>query len=153
MFVYRLTRPDYAPGLDGLGARRHGGRWNSPGHGAVYCAGSLALAALEVFVHLPPAMRSPEKLPRLTAVTLSLPDDLDMTLAHFDDLPAHPATEDFRGLGNDWLEQGATAVLSVPSLVIPLERNFVLNPEHSDMAQVEVVDQLPFVFDPRIGTG
>lgn len=152
MRVYRLTRPEYAPGLDGLGARRHGGRWNSPGLGAVYCAGSLALATLEVFVHLPPAMRSPEKLPRLMAITLHVPDDLDATVAQFDDVPPDPETEDFRTLGNNWLQQGKTAVLSVPSLVIPNERNFILNPQHRDIARVEVIDQTPFVFDPRIGT-
>lgn len=50
---WRLVQADYAAhAFDGEGARLYGGRWNSPGQCAVYTAGSLALAALEVLVHL-----------------------------------------------------------------------------------------------------
>jgi len=150
MHVWRLMRPDYAPGLDGIGARRVGGRWNSPGRAAVYCASSLSLAALEVFVHLPPGMRTTEKLPRLLAVKLLLPQNSDRTVVGAKDFPADLLTVNFRAIGDAWLAAGKTLVLEVASLVVPYEQNYILNPDHPDMKDVEVIDQLPFEFDPRI---
>lgn len=149
--VYRLCRPQYAPGLDGLGARRVGGRWNSPGRGAVYCAGSIALATLETFVHLPPSMRAAEKLPNLSLVVVLVPDGLPGRLVEADDLPEGSDISISRALGDDWIDRGETLWLDVPSLVIPWERNLILNPAHPAMADVRVEKVLPFRFDPRLG--
>ncbi|MBN9886840.1 RES family NAD+ phosphorylase [Salipiger abyssi] len=153
MRVWRLTRPDYAPGLDGLGARKEGGRWNSPGRPAVYCGGSLALSCLEVFVHLPPSMRTTEKLPALTAVELDLPDELPRSEAAWADIPKNPEIADFRAIGDLWLAERKTAILSVPSLIIEAERNYILNPEHPDMDRIEILSQQPFRFDGRMASG
>jgi Uncharacterized conserved protein len=152
MLVWRLTRPEFAPGLDGLGARRVGGRWNSPGRPAVYCAGSLALAALEVFVHLPPSMRTPEKLPELNAVCLRLPDGATVTEVGWDKIDDPGDIECFRRLGDAWLDTGSALALRAPSLVIPAEFNLILNPLHAGMASVEIVSNSAFRFDPRLGT-
>lgn len=149
--VYRLCRPQYAPGLDGLGARRVGGRWNSPGRGAVYCAGSVSLAALETFVHLPPSMRSTEKLPGLSLVILGLPDALQGRVLEPEALPEGSDIAVSRAIGDAWLAGGETLWLEVPSLVIPWERNVILNPDHSGMADVQVLDIQPFRYDPRLG--
>lgn len=149
---WRITRPEYAPGLDGAGARKAGGRWNSAGRSAVYCGGSLALAALEVFVHLPPSMRTSDKLPRLVAVQLELPDDLPVHEIGWTDLPGDPKIGDYRDVGDRWLSEGRFAVLSVPSLIIGVERNYVLNPHHPDFARVRLVGQQDFLFDGRMAT-
>ena len=45
MRLWQLVEPEQLPGLSGEGTKKHGGRWNSPGLPAVYCASSLALAA------------------------------------------------------------------------------------------------------------
>jgi RES domain len=71
--VWRLTRPEHAPGLDGEGARLFGGRWNSPGIPAVYCASSLALAVLETYVRLPLVLRRVDRLPEMAAIRVELP--------------------------------------------------------------------------------
>ena len=51
MVSYRVCRRIYAR-LDGEGARKVGGRWNSPGRAVVYMAQSVALAVLENLVHM-----------------------------------------------------------------------------------------------------
>ncbi len=150
MRAFRLMRPEYAPGLDGLGALKAGGRWNSPGRAAVYTAQSLSLATLEVFVHLPPSMRTPEKLPRLVCVELEIPDGTPPVSVEFSDLPETATIFDTRAAGDAWIEARTSLVLSVPSLVIPLERNFVLNPDHPGMRDVRVLSTAEFIFDPRM---
>lgn len=143
MRLWRLTKTEHAPGLDGEGARLWGGRWNSPGFPMVYCASSLALAALEVLVHLPPAMRRAGKLPELVAVALDVEDAF---LAAAGPDPG----DDVRAIGDDWLMRRSSLGLIVRSRVIPREHNILLNPRHSAMANVRVALSEPFVFDDRL---
>jgi RES domain-containing protein len=143
------VRPEHAPGLDGIGARRAGGRWNSPGTGLIYAAGSLALASLEYFVHVPPPMRTAGKLPALTAVQIELPpeagvEDLSDDFAGLDDMALT------RRHGDNWVRERRSLALRVPSLVVRQEWNLLVNPEHPEMARVRVLRQEPFVFDPRL---
>lgn len=146
MRLWQLTKPEHAPGLDGEGAARHGARWNSPGTPAVYCASSLALAALEVLVNLPDAQRRKGHAPHHKAVELELPDDL-CKLSGF---PGLLPEKKSRPLGDAWLEKLETLALSVPSSVVPLEANIIVNPRHPDMARVTVLRIEPFDFDPRL---
>lgn len=146
MRLWRLTKPEHAPGLDGEGARLWGGRWNSPGLPAVYCAGSLALATLEVLVHLPPAMRRAGAMPPYLAIGLDVPDSALTDPGLADDL----SDDACREIGDDWLRRGESLGLVVPSRVILLERNVMLNPAHPGMAQTRVALTRPFRFDPRL---
>lgn len=147
MLVWRLTKPDHAPGLDGEGARLWGGQWNSPGVPMVYCASSLALAALEVLVHLPPAMRRAGALPGLVAVGLDVPGD---QIGQLDDSPAPVNLNVCRLQGNQWIANRSGLGLSVHSAVITREKNVLLNPAHPAMADVRLVVQEPFEFDDRL---
>lgn len=150
MRLWRLTKPDHAPGLDGEGARLWGGRWNSPRVAMVYTASSLALATLELLVHLPPAMRRTGGLPRLMAVGLDVPDDLIST---FDaaSLPPDYGIPDCRAAGDAWINGATTVALAVPSRVIAREMNILLNPLHAGMATVQIALQEEFQFDDRLG--
>src|SRR5690606_41357419 len=59
--------------MSGVGAYRSGGRWNSPGHHAVYASGHLSLAMLELLVHVDDAeafLATPH-----VYLTLAFPDD------------------------------------------------------------------------------
>ncbi len=146
MLLWQLNKPDYVPGLDGEGARLNGGRWNTPGIPAVYSASSLALAALEVLVNLPPGQRRKGRVPDYVAVCLDIPDGLI-------DEPDHPAgmPEDrSRRIGDDWLNGTSALGLRVPSSVVQLEHNIVLNPRHPAMADVAVMRTEPFTFDHRL---
>ncbi len=146
MRLWQLVEPESLPGLSGEGTRKHGGRWNSPGRPAVYCASSLALAALEVFVNLPRDKRREGKVPEQKAVEYDLPDDL----CRMSGFPGTMSEEETRPLGDAWLEAKECLALSVPSNVVPLEANVVLNPRHPDMDKVTVVRVEPFSFDPRL---
>lgn len=138
--------------FDGEGARLYGGRWNHPGTRAVYTSGSLSLAALEYFVNL-----DPDLLPRgLVALCAAVPDDVRIQQIGIRDLPRNwrdpPAREVLRDLGTAWVSRGATAVLAVPSAVIPEERNYLLNPAHPDFRRIRIGGAEPFRFDPRMWT-
>lgn len=73
MILWRLTKARYArTAFDGAGARLYGGRWNSPGRAVVYLAGSLALAALEILVHV----KSRGELEGFVKIRVEVPEGL-----------------------------------------------------------------------------
>ncbi len=149
MLAWRICRAPFAA-LDGEGARLFGGRWNSDGIPVVYTAGSLALAALEYLAHL-----DPEEVPDdLVAVKLQLPDDLPAERVAEEALPAgwNRLTEHVACIaaGDEWAKRGATALLRVPSAIVPEEQNLLLNPGHPGMARVRVLHTRRFSFDPRL---
>jgi RES domain-containing protein len=134
--------------FSGEGARRYGGRWNSKGIAVVYTAESQSLAALEILVHA----ESPELLQDYVAIPVSIDPEF---IARVDisalpkDWRAYPAAHAVRAMGDDWVARGASAVLRVPSVVIPSESNFLLNPAHRDFAKLKIGEPAAFEFDPR----
>ena len=147
--AWRLTKTKYlSTAWDGEGASKAGGRWNRPGVPVVYAAGSLSLALVEVLVHLPA-----EILPAYSAVPVEFDDALVTVVApaqlprNWKDSPPPPATQ---AIGADWVASGASAVLRVPSVVVPGEFNFVLNPAHRDFGRIRMGAPMPFPFDPRL---
>ena len=143
MKVYRLARAPFAA-LDGEGARRYGGRWNSPGRPLVYAAASPSLAVLEILVHLD---LPPELVPSdYRLLTIEVPDALPM--AHLEAVPADPAA--CRAAGDAFLQDGGFAALSAPSVVVPQERNLLINPAHPSAASVRTVRNEPFAIDARL---
>ena len=120
MIVYRLCKAAHVA-LDGEGARLWGGRWNSAGRPMVYTAASPSLAVLEVLVHLDlPSELLPDDYQLLT---ISVPDDAPVSRVDA------PISEDdlCRQTGDAFLADGAALTLSVPSVVVPQERNVLLN--------------------------
>lgn len=144
--VYRVCRSVHAR-LDGEGAKRVGGRWNSPGHAVVYMAQSVSLAVLENLVHM-----SKEDFPvGYVKVSVLIPDGLSV-LSEDDfmqDLPAIGQTE----LGDLWLASARSAVIRVRSAVISDEFNFLLNPQHPEFERIMAEQPVPFVFDERLFYG
>lgn len=149
--VWRITTARYAGrAFDGEGARLYGGRWNEPGVAAVYCSGTLSLAALEYFVHLEPELAPKD----LVAIPAEVPAGVSWAEIDAAVLPpdwrVYPAPEALKELGSDWVRSGRTAVLSVPSAIIPHESNVILNPAHPDFSKIRVGKAEPFSFDPRM---
>lgn len=135
--------------FSGEGARRYGGRWNHRGTAVVYLSDSLALAALEVFVHLGAAHRG------LVFATfrVELPDAVIETLSAAA-LPGNwreePPPDVCKDVGTNWVQSGRCAVLDLPSVVVPTQRSYVVNVAHVDFAKLKVEQQDDFSFDPRM---
>jgi RES domain-containing protein len=149
--AWRITRRRHAGrAFDGEGARLHGGRWNPPGVAVVYTSATFSLAALEYFVQLDPDAAPDD----LVAVAAELPPGLAVRALDPADLPtgwrSYPALEALQELGAAWVRAGETPILSVPSAVIPRERNLLLNPTHPQLAALRVLPPEPFSFDPRM---
>jgi RES domain-containing protein len=143
--AYRVCRRIYAR-LDGDGARRIGGRWNSPGRPVVYMAQSVALAVLENLVHM-----SRQDYPTgYVVVAATIPDHvsiLDHTRFLNEDAPKESRQ---REAGDAWLKSRESAVLRVPSAVVVGERNYLINPKHLDFAQITVDPPVALRFDERL---
>lgn len=150
--VFRLVRERHADhAYDGEGARLHGGRWNPRGHRMVYTAGSRALAVLELLVN---AGWEDLMTARMVIVPATVPDDLVKAVEKLGPLPEgwfrHPAPPALPKFGAAWLTGLASAALSVPSAVVPAERNYLLSPRHPRFAEVTVGAVEPFPFDLRL---
>ena len=150
MIVWRITSARYADSaLTGEGARRSGGRFNSPGTPVVYTSDSLALAVLEVVVHLP----TYRALRGRVALRLDVPDPLVETVAEAD-LPADwrstPPSRSTQALGDAWARDGRSAALLLPSVLLPHHTNLLLNPAHPAFDQVSVGAPETVPVDPRL---
>jgi len=116
----------------------------------VYCSTSLALAALETFVHLDPST-APEDLVSTAAEIPGEPDSI--ARVEIQVLPPQwRASENLalREIGKDWVESDRGVALLVPSAIIDGEWNVLLNPAHADFAQVRIDPPRPFQFDARM---
>lgn len=144
MDVWRLCQAPYTA-LDGEGTRLYGNRWNSAGLAVTYAATSLSLAVLEYLVHV-----DADLLPdNLVAMHLEVPDGPYPTILEAD-LPPPDQAEWYLATGDAWLRSGASLVLIVPSVIVRVESNLLINPQHPDMARVRVRDVRPFSLDARL---
>ena len=151
MIVWRLCRRKYsrAP-LDGEGARKYGGRWNHKGIQLVYCSSTLSLCALEYLVHL-----QADLIPNdLVSISIELPDSMSIKNVEPEELPrgwqAYPAPSEPQDLGTKWARSRESLALRVPSSLIPIEYNYVVNPGHEEFSEVLVKETKPFKLDPRL---
>lgn len=145
MRVYRVCKTEYAHDLEGTGARLFGGRWNHVSVPCLYTSSSRALAVLEYSVNV-----NIEFLPgNLSLVVFELSDSAIHRPGQFpDDWAAVPAPLSAKDFGSRLLRQNIPAI-EVPSVVIPSEKNYLLNPiaagEPFQLAEVH-----PFTYDLRI---
>lgn len=136
----------------GAGARRYGGRWNSEGVVVVYAAESQSLAALEMLVHLD----SSDILRYYIAIPVSFDSRLviDMDVSSLPkNWKSSPVPRSVQAIGDAWVSSGKSAVLRVPSVLVPSESNFLLNPQHAEYANLVIGRPLRFDFDPRLFRG
>lgn len=116
----------------------------------VYSSGSLSLAALELFVHVDADLVPTD----LVAIPADIPDSVRLDTVRIDGLlrgwRRYPAPEALKDIGTAWVTKGSTAVLAVPSAVIPEERNYLLNPAHRDFKRIRIRKPVPFHFDSRM---
>lgn len=149
MRVWRIAHHRYALDKTCMGAAQFGGRWNPIGMPALYCGETVAVCALEKFVHLGAGV-----LPAQVLVAVDLPDDCDIFTperadlpAGWDDLPTSLAAQRF---GAAWLRRRSELALKVPSAIVQEESNLIINPLHPDYARLAWSITRPFVFDRRM---
>ena len=149
--TYRICKTKYAAAMfDGEGARLYGGRWNSRGTRILYTAGSLSLAALEMLVHL----NDEEILLSYSFATAEFDKSLILSVEKFKILPknwsASPAPLEIQQNGDEWAKAQASVVLKVPTSVLPVEFNYLINIEHPDFSKVKLGKPQTFTLDERL---
>ena len=147
--LWRLYRTRHGLGLDGIGGMFADGRWHTRGERVVYFGGSAAIVVLERLAHTDPDL---------------LPNDLRLARFEFTEAVSQTKIEELatlpanwkqnedatRRIGGQWRQQGSSCLLAVPSVILPEELNFVLNPEHPDATRLRLVRERRFTFDPRL---
>ncbi len=152
--AWRVVKTIYAANpLDGEGARRAGGRWNPVGTPALYASDSLALAMMEVLVHFDTAM----PMASYVAVELDIPDSAIVSVnpntipSGWPKLDSIPASQ---RIGYGMLVMRNLFAMAVPSVVVPLSLNYVINPAHADFpawaSQQLRRAPVPLNFDARL---
>jgi RES domain-containing protein len=149
--TYRICKTKYAATwFDGEGAFRFGGRWNSRGTRMLYTAGSLSLAALEMLVHL----NDEEILLSYSFAAAEFDESLILPVEEFTELPknwsASPPPLEIQRIGDDWARGQASVVLKVPTSVLPVEFNYLINVEHPEFSKVQLGKPQSFTFDERL---
>lgn len=148
MIIYRLATEAYKDDLSGTGSKLYGGRWNQPGRPAIYTAGSISLAVLEILVntdknYIPPSyfllkLHVPDSISikTITPKTLKEKWQSDFEYTQF--------------IGSNFLESGKEAALKIPSAIVEEEYNFLLNPTHAEFKKITIKESIPFDIDVRL---
>ena len=146
MIVYRITTDKWCRNLAASG---NSARWNSRESFMIYAAGSRALACLENIVH-----RSGEMSGKIYKVMLiEIPTSLQIQ-----EIKKASLHKDWKNLtnysycqqmGNQWLKEGSSAILKVPSVIIDEEFNYLINPQHNQFKKIKLADVEGFSFDAR----
>jgi RES domain-containing protein len=148
--AWRIVKAQHqAAAFDGEGARLYGGRWNSRGLPVVYAAATPALAALELLVHL----GNSAALVSYVTIACTFDEALVLRVDRHrlpKDWRSSPARPELALVGDAWLKDGTSAVLEVPSAIIPAESNYLLNPRHDGFASIDIGRAQPFEFDLRL---
>jgi RES domain-containing protein len=147
--AWRITKRKHAKdAFTGSGARKYGGRWNSPGTSIVYTSETQSLAVLEMLVHL----EQPDLLQRYVLIGVTIDETLIEKLDR-SRLPGHwrgwPAAE-LREIGDEWASRNNSVALQVPSILVPAENNLLVNPAHTDFHKLIIGDPVSFAFDHRL---
>jgi RES domain-containing protein len=132
--------------LSGTGGLYATGRWHTIGKPIVYVAESPAGALTELLVHMDPQFADEE----FQLLEIEAPSAIAIkSVSH---LP-----RDWKGrlkatrrMGDQWLAGNETALLRVPSAVVPDTFNVLINPLHSDAAKIKIVQNKRLRLDPRL---
>jgi RES domain-containing protein len=146
--AYRILKRKFAgSAFSGEGARRYGGRWNSPGVAVVYTSSTISLAILEWRANLTqwPAPSSVLIEIEFDASLIWTPTKLPMGWKRW------PSPNSNTAVGDNWVRSKKSAVLKMPSAVVPEEVNYILNPAHPDFRKISIGKPRRFEPDPRLG--
>ena len=115
----------------------------------VYASTSLSLAAVETFVNLEPNLRPAD----LVSIEGAIPEAIQTIRFDVKALPERwyeTRDESLHRFGDEWIRNGRSATLLVPSAAIRGEWNVLLNPAHAEFSRIEFRDPERFEFDARM---
>jgi RES domain-containing protein len=149
--VWRIVKQKYAAAaFTGESTVRVAGRWNNAGVKVVYAAASLSLAALENFVHL----QNEGQGIQFVYFKVDIPAGTRISAVGAAQLPkdwrACPAADSTRLIGTEWAQKNDSLLLRVPSVVVPSESDYLINPLHHDFHSLKISPPEPFAFDQRM---
>lgn len=149
MVVYRVGRRKFSMELTGEGARLHGGRWNHILIPCIYTSESRALAVLEYTVNI-----SIEDIPGSLCITAIEIPDTGIYEVNVADLPRNwkksPPPASTKDLGSQILKTSIAPIIKIPSVIIPQEFNYILNPKSTGSKDFKIISVVDFVYDARI---
>ena len=149
MQVYRIAKEAYIRDLSGIGAKTVGGRWNFKGVAVLYTSSSVSLSMLECLAHFPPAF-APKNM---SMATINIPDD-SVCEFKISDMPNNwqgvPSPRQLKEMAHQWIKAQEFLILKVPSIIVPNESNYIINPFHTAFSKVTLVEVSPFSFDTRV---
>jgi RES domain-containing protein len=138
MIVYRMHRTG-SDVFDATGAFLFSARWHFAGTRVVYAAEHASLAALETLIHA-----GRKGAPNKAITEIEIPQDLAIESQEWMEIGQSQA------FGSDWVREGRSAVLRVPSKAVNgMEWNFLINPAHSDFERIRRGRSREFAFDAR----
>ncbi|MFN0050052.1 MAG: RES family NAD+ phosphorylase [Cytophagales bacterium] len=148
MILYRIAEKKYAEDLSGNGAALYGGRWNPKDVPILYCASSVALASLEVLIRFHESNRSSN----LHLIVINIGNNDSIQKIESSNLSLHwiEQIDETKKIGQAWSKSNQSMMLEVPSAIVPIDKNYLLNPNHSNYSQVEIIDIVPYQFDNRL---
>ena len=150
MILFRIAKTGFIRDLSGAGPRLYGGRWNPKGISVVYTSESRALAALEFFVHLSRTVIPPS----FSLASIEIPDTASIKKITVEELPrywrAYPGPLELADIGASWIRSKKSLLLRLPSVIIPPEKNVLINPAHPEMTGVRIIKVEPYSPDPRL---
>lgn len=150
MRLFRIAKKKYVKDFSGEGARLYGGRWNKRGTNMLYFSTSLSLSVLEILVHF-----NQEYAPQdLYYIEVEIPDkfinlkaNLGSIKLHLRDNPPHYSTKHF---GSSWAEKKEDLALAVPSAILPIENNIIVNPLHPSISKFKIINNFKLDLDTRL---
>jgi RES domain-containing protein len=147
VIVWRFSQHE---SLDGRGGLLASARWHTRGAEILYCAPNPATAVLEVLVHA--GVRDPAALGRHNFLKIAIPDDVSRQLVDEGQLPSDWSRQVrvTRAWGDRWLAERQTAILIVPSVLVPETQNVLVNPRHADAGRIERLATFPYALDARL---
>ncbi|TXE18923.1 RES domain-containing protein [Psychroflexus gondwanensis] len=150
MIVYRVVNVRYKDlTLSGIGAEKVGGRWNEVGTRAVYCSENISLALLEYYVHSENIAYLPKEI---LIAKIQFPDDF--VVKELKELPErwnqHPYSSKTTEIFTDLAKDRNVFALRVPSTIIGLESNIILNPLYIEFGKVEIIEFIKLPIDERL---
>lgn len=145
MDLWRISR---LPSLSGEGGLRYSARWHTAGRRMVYLAESPAGAVIEVLVHL--ELNETTWPEQYDLMRVAVPERLNIETIGPRDKGWKSQLRTTQALGDDWLRSKRSALARVPSAILPETWNVLLNPEHPDAAEVQIVETIRAEYDARL---